>query len=360
MRFQANSAGVPRLAGRLGVCSARHLAILWQNRHDRLMKHALRRLTRVGIAAFFAAIASCCLAARAQDSEAKQPGDAGQEAAPATTIVGEAAKRVAEEPAISAEMRYRVDAFGHQLVGTGNYLQFGPGPEKLLRLDLKMQVGDKLATVQEIRGTDAYWIRRDVPPVAATLGWVDLRQLRKSASAMAATSTSVMPQDDWIMMGGLARLLAALDQNFRFGTPQADELRFNAADGQSVVRLPIWTVTGQWKPDRLGTLTERNPAKPAALPEQLPDRVELVLGRTEDVLTLFPYRISYFRTSPIDKKAAKEKVELAPRELLTLELFNVSRKPIDVREFQYQPGDQDVKNLTPFYVQRLTGETKLR
>jgi hypothetical protein len=46
--------------------------------------------------------------------------------------------------------------------------------------------------------------------------------------------------------------------------------------------------------------------------------------------------------------------------LLTLELFNVSRKPIDAREFQYQPGDQDVKNLTPYYVERLSGETKLR
>jgi aspartyl-tRNA(Asn)/glutamyl-tRNA(Gln) amidotransferase subunit B len=44
------------------------------------------------------------------------------------------------EQAISAEMRYRIDAFGHQLVGTGSYLQFGPGAEKLIRLDLRMQV----------------------------------------------------------------------------------------------------------------------------------------------------------------------------------------------------------------------------
>jgi len=278
-----------------------------------------------------------------------------------STIVADAAKRVAAEAAISAEMRYRIDAFGHELVGTGTYLQFGPGAEKLLRLDLRMQVGDKLATVQEIRGSDAYWVRRDVPPMQATLGWVDLRQLRKSASNMpSAAPETIMPQDDWIMLGGLARLVASLDQNFAFDDPKADELQFEAGDGKTVVRLPIWRVTGQWKPSRLATLTERDKKKSNSLPEQLPDRVDLVLGRTDEVLPLFPYRISYWRTAAPDKHAAKDAAPPAPRELLTLELFNVSRKPIDAREFQYQPGDQDVKNLTNFYVQRLSGETKLR
>ena len=278
-----------------------------------------------------------------------------------STIVADAARRVAAEPAISAEMRYRIDAFGHELVGSGNYLQFGPGSEKLLRLDLKMQVGDKLATIQEIRGAEAYWIRRDVPPAATSLGYVDLRQLRKNATTTAAAApASIMPQDDWIMLGGLARLVAALDQNFAFDTPKADEIRFTASDGKSVVRLPIWRVSGLWKPDRLATLTDRDPKKPSSLPEQLPDRVDLVLGRTDDVLPLFPYSISYFRTPAPDKNAPKDAPPPGPRELLTLELFNVSRKPIDPREFQYQPGDQDVKNLTQYYVQRMTGDTKLR
>ena len=298
------------------------------------------------------------MAARAQEAGDKHPNS---ESPPGSRIVAEAAKRVAAEPAISAEMRYRIDAFGHELVGTGSYLQFGPAAEKLLRLDLKMQVGEKLATIQEIRGADAYWVRRDVPPAVPSLGYVDLRQLRKSAATTtAAGPSSIMPQDDWIMLGGLARLVAALDQNFAFDPPKADEIRFTAADGASVVRLPIWTTSGTWKPSRLATLAERNPKKPASLPEQLPDRVELVLGRTDDVLPLFPYRISYFRTPSPDKNAPQDAPPLAPRELLTLELFNVSRKPIDPREFQYQPGDQDVKNLTPYYVQRLAGDTKLR
>jgi hypothetical protein len=306
------------------------------------MKHRFAILT-------WAAVSLAALLA--MEARSQEPGARGQE------LVAEAAKRVATEVAISAEMRYRIDAFGHQLVGTGNYLQYGEGSEKLVRLDLRMQVGEKPATVQEIRGEESYWVRRDVPPAPPTLGRVDLRQLRKSLSqSTVPTGSDVLPQGDWIMLGGLARLVTTLEQNFDFGAPQADELKFQASDGKSLVRLPIWNVSGQWKPDKLASLVAREPGKNGSLPEQLPDRVDLVLGRTDDVLPLFPFRITYWRTKP----AAKAVEATAPRELLTLELFNVSRKRIDPREFQYQPGDQDVQNLTPYYVQRFSGEAKLR
>ena len=79
-------------------------------------------------------------------------------AAPAgQQLVADAAHRLANEPAISAEIRYRIDAFGHELIGTGNYLQYTPpaqtrsvseGPaDKLLRLDSadasRRQAGDR-------------------------------------------------------------------------------------------------------------------------------------------------------------------------------------------------------------------------
>ena len=321
------------------------------------MKHRFRSLTWVAMAAAAGAVSLFGTEVRAQE-----PGPRGQQAAASgQQLVAESARRVAAEAAISAEMRYRIDAFGHELVGTGNYLQYGAGPEKLLRLDLRMQVGDKAATVQEIRGAESYWVRRDVPPLPPSLGRVDLNQLRKSlASGTVPTAGDVLPQGEWIMLGGLARLVTALDQNFAFGQPRAEELQFQAVDGKSTVKLPIWVVEGEWKPDRLAALTAREPGKAKSLPEQLPDRVEMVLGRTEDVLPLFPYRITYWRTSAADSKNKKDTPDAPPRELLTLELFNVSRKRIDEREFQYQPGDQDVQNLTPFYVQRYSGETKLR
>jgi hypothetical protein len=333
------------------------------------MTHRFRSLTLVRIAAAIAVLTTVGMDAGGQESGVRsQPAvdprlpirDARLPSAlSGQVLVADAAKRVASEPAISAELRYRIDAFGHELVGTGNYLQYGAGSDKLLRLELRMQVGDKPATVQEIRGDESYWIRRDVPPTPPSLGRVDLRQLRKSLAQSSGQSPSdVLPQGDWIMLGGLSRLLGALEQNFQFTEPTADELRFNAEEGKTVVRLPIWRVTGQWKPERLAALAEQEKGKPKALPEQLPDRVEIVLGRTEDVLPLFPYCITYWRTPSRGKNSKDEPAE--PRELLTLELFNVSRKRIDPREFQYQPGDQDVQNLTPLYVQRYSGETKLR
>jgi hypothetical protein len=239
-------------------------------------------------------------------------------------------------------------------------LQYGVATEKLVRLDLRMQVGDKPATVQEIRGEESYWIRRDVPPIPPSLSRVDLQKLRKSlAQAAPPSGSDIMPQGDWIMLGGLSRLLAALEQNFAFAAPRAEELQFNADDGKTIVRLPIWTVAGQWKPERLDVLTERESGKSRKLPEQMPDRVELVLGRTGDVLPLFPYRVTYWRTPALEKNGNTDE-PAAPRELLTLQFFNVSRKRIDPREFQYSPGDEDVKDLTAFYVQRYSGETKLR
>jgi len=344
------------------------------------MKHRFRSLTLAGMTAAVALVAAFAMEARGQESGVRSQeggfrvqGSGKTLDSPPTPdhrlptpssgqqLVAEAARRVAGEVAISAELRYRIDAFGHELVGTGSYLQYGAGPEKLLRLDLRMQVGDKPATVQEIRGEESYWVRRDVPPTPPSLGRVDIQKLRKSMTQPTMPSAGdVLPQGDWIMLGGLARLVTALEQNFAFTAPRAEELRFNAADGKSIVRLPIWIVAGEWKPERLATLAERELGKAARLPEQLPDRVELVLGRTEDVLPLFPYRITYWRTPPTAAKGGKNAEPLAPRELLTLDLFNVSRKRIDLREFQYQPGDQDVKDLTPYYVQRYSDETKLR
>ena len=227
-----------------------------------------------------------------------------------------------------------------------------------------MQVGDRPATLQEIRGQEYYYIRREVPPGLTTLGRVNLRQLRQSiARTSDARPDEVLPTDGWIMLGGLGRLLTALEGNFEFGQPTADELKFTAADGKSIERLPIWRVAGHWKKERLAALTGTDPSKPAAqLPEQMPDRVELILGRTEQVLPLFPYRITYTRAPEIPVKGQGGAGETpGPKELLTLEFFNVFRNgDIDPRLFEYNPGDQVVQDMTTAYVQRYSNETKLR
>jgi len=281
----------------------------------------------------------------------QEPAMTGQQ------LVAQAAKRLANEKQISAELRYKIDAYGHELLGTGKYLQQGAGEDRLLRLELRMQVGERPASLLEIRGSELYWLRRDIPPAPATLERLNLMQLRKALTNTPLAADDVLPQGGWIVLGGLPRLLAAIETNFAFAAPKTDEVRYQAADGKSVEKLPIWIAQGEWKPDRLAAITHRDPAKLGVLPDQLPDRVEVVLGRTTDQLPLFPFRITYRRTVPLDPKSTSPPP--APRDLLTLELFNVSStRPIDAREFLYQPGEQYVRDITTESIQRLSGEAK--
>jgi hypothetical protein len=312
------------------------------------MRHIFARLTAVGLLALAASQGS-----RVRGEES---GNRGQE------LVAEAARRLQAEKALSAELRYRIDAYGHQLIGAGNYLQWGAGPERLLKLELQMRVGNRPATLQEVRGDDFYWVRRDVPPQPPSLWRVNLRQLRDSVGRpIGEAASDVLPQGAWIMLGGLPQLLASLEQNFAFDTPREDELQFRAADGQSVERVAVWTVAGRWKPERLAALTGRDTNKKSDLPEQLPEKVELVLGRTDAIPPLFPCRITYWQAPGVGSGRIARSANSAPRELLTLDLFHVDRQAkIDRGQFLFNPGELDVEDRTARYIQRLSGASKLR
>jgi hypothetical protein len=272
------------------------------------------------------------------------------EAASGHQLVAEAARRLDAETSIAAELRYRVNAYGQQLLGAGSYLQSGPASQRQLRLDLRTQVGDKPATLLEIRDREFFWVRRDLPPNPPTLGRIDLAQLRwtqrrGNPQADQPATEDALPRGAWIMLGGLPRLLAALDQNFDFAAPKSDEVQLTGGDQST--RLPIWVLAGRWKPARLTALAGKS-AKPS---EQFPERVELVLDRSDQALPLFPYRISYWRAAEANKSGGKE-----PSEMLTLELFNVRRVgPIEPREFQFDAQDQEVLNLTSAYAQQIGG-----
>jgi hypothetical protein len=334
-------AGVARQSGYPGLCSARHLAILWQNQHDRQMIRSFSILPLVLL--LFAD---------------QGTGVRGQETAGGQQLLAEAVRRVDQETAIAADLRYRVDAFGRQLLGTGTYLQCGAGPQRRLRVDLRMQVGERPATLQEIRGPDYYWIRKEVPPAAATLGRVDLVQLSRALRPTdEPTGLEVTPRQNWILLGGLPRLLAALERSFEFSEAKQDEVQITTGGQQQ--RLPIWVLEGRWKPARLAALTGRAPGMGGRLPEQLPDRAQVVLDRSDQSLRLFPYRISYWRAAQVAPGASRGSEQ--DQELLALELFNVRRiGAVNPREFQYSAGEQEVLDLTTAYIQQLGGERKLR
>jgi hypothetical protein len=339
----------------IAVCSAHPLAFLWQNQHDHCMKHSLSSPIYATL------LAAAVVNAWGQQSgpgfsstarrvvRGQDPGASGQE------LLAQAAKRLANERQIVADLRYQIDAYGHLLHGTGRYLQQGQGNDRLLRLELRMQIAERPATLLEIRGPDLYWQRREIPPAPPTLERLNLLQLRRALTNAADDSGAGLPHEGWIVLGGLPRLLAALEANFAFAAPRADEVQYQTADGKSIDTLPIWVVAGTWKPDRLAALARRDASQTAPLPDQLPDTVEVVLSRTADQLPLFPFRITYRRAPSADQPASAPAA--APRELLTLSFFNVATtRPIDAREFLYYPstGDVDPRDITTASIQRLT------
>jgi hypothetical protein len=269
--------------------------------------------------------------------------------------VADAARRVQQEASLSADMRYRINAFGHELAGQGSYQQLGQGAEKLLKLELKIQVADQRVVRQEICGPSFYYIRRESPFAPVSLGRVNLRQVRQ-AIARSDVPIAGNPAEVWILLGGLPKLLETLHRNFDFTPPQDDELAYTVAGGQGVQRMPVIVVRGRWKKDRLDALRTTDKGLSKEDNEQLPDAVELVLGRPDDpTLPLFPYRITYLKDekSVDGKKGEQGRGGDQLQAMLMLELFNVHRSQLAPEQFDYQPNEKDVADLTQSYLVRL-------
>lgn len=248
-------------------------------------------------------------------------------------------------PAFEARMRQRVDIFGHQIVGSGSYVQAMEDGEPLIRMELKLQLSNQLTSFQQIRNRRFLWTRRELPG-QVILGRIDLRRLRESLEAQPSPTDAGLT-GNWLALGGLPRLLDSLANQFDFMEPRAEVVGKAAA--------PVWTLEGAWKPEALARIV---PAKrdeilagqailASELPPHIPDRVTVTLGRGGAV-PLFPFRVQYLR-SKVDSSrqmpAEPRFAELLP--IATLELFEVQRlKQVDFQQFDYEPGNQAVIDET--------------
>ena len=104
------------------------------------------------------------------DTAAPQPGG---------PLLDEAARRLVALPHCECKIRQRVEVMGQQLAGAGNYAQLATAEvdRTRVRWELKFQVGDRLASVQQVNDGRFFWSRYDLPG-RQSLGRVDLRTLR--------------------------------------------------------------------------------------------------------------------------------------------------------------------------------------
>ena len=149
-------------AGSSGLCSAQHLAIL--GKIDTTDLRPQRELTAaMAHVTLLAGAMPATSSGRSQGSGAKQ--QVGLATDPRSPIPRSRASssgscRTSCGGAGSiGQLRFKIDAFGHELIGTGNFLQFGVGAKISCgsTCGCRWAIGRRLS---EIRGEELYWVRR--------------------------------------------------------------------------------------------------------------------------------------------------------------------------------------------------------
>ncbi len=290
------------------------------------MKHKLPSLI---VAVVWGVLASAAFAQTAQPAP-----PAGEE------LIAQAAQQLYRQPALSAKIRQRVRMFGTELVGSGEYLQLGDAPEKMLRLDLKLHLAGQVSSLQQVSNGAELWTRREVLN-AKTLSFVDLQRIRRE---LGGASQSPPPDfaADWMVLGGLPALLKGLDASFQFGP--ARSAQFNQFD--------VWVIEGTWTstelakllPDQKEAILAGHPADVRRLPPEAPEQVQVILGADD----LFPYQIDFRRG-----RSAEAGQGSAWESMLTMELFEVQfGAQLDPLQFQYKAGAQEVADHTELYLRK--------
>jgi hypothetical protein len=200
-----------------------------------------------------------------------------------------------------------------------------------------------MTSMQQVCDGRFLWIRRDVGE-AKILGRVDLRRIREATRDGAGPQATADLSNFWMMLGGLPHLLARLDAHFQFAPAREAALE----------DTPVWVLDGQWKPEILTILVPSQaaniqagkPIDPAALPEQMPTQVRIIIRRSDK----FPLHIEYLRLGV----AAAPDQPPPVATLLAMELFDIRLgEAIDPLVFAYKPGDKEVADHTELYLKNL-------
>ena len=204
-------------------------------------------------------------------------------------IVTRAAAQMTRHPSLEAKLRQRVGFREQYMVGSGAYLQLRNGEDVRFRLELRLQVGEQLTSLQHITDNRYLYIRRDIGETK-TVSRIDLKRVQASQATLAVGNAPL--RYDSMGVGGLAQMLHGVAENFEFGDPESE----------TISGVNVWRIDGRWKPEMLAklfpeqsdTILKGVELAFKQLPSQLPHQVSLVVGR-DDPLPLFPYRVEFSR-----------------------------------------------------------------
>lgn len=273
----------------------------------------------------------------------------GSEEVSAEKLLRIAVQAITSESNLQASVRHKINLFDQHLVGTGHYSQFGEGPIKRLRLELKTQVGKTTTSITQVCDGRHLWLRENFPD-SIQLSRIDVRQVRTRLEQLRSTNQTdlanqaIIPQLDWganIAMGGLPRVLAAVEESFNFSVVR----RATFED------VPVWVILGQWKPEVRDKIESRFRVRRGNLMTHMPNAVRIVLGRDEQ-FQYFPREIQYLRVV----EGAKEEFVTATA-LVTLQFYDYTRTvAMNRSQFDYQRGDQIIVDRTQAFLEKYLPE----
>lgn len=262
------------------------------------------------------------------------------------TLSARAASALRQHTSVSAKMRQRSNLFGEQLIGSGSYDQLGTGDLMRFRMEMKIQVGEYVNSLQQVCDGRFFWVRTDSAD-DSSISRVDLERVRRAVGEIGDV-TQPARWKPWHAIGGLPRLISQLDRSFRFGKPQNDTLH----------GVPVWILRGGWTQPCLAKLIAKNRKGVVAgsadrigvLPDHVPNQVALVLGQDD----LFPYQIEFYRTTVDDIPTASPGSGSGGHTLVKMDLFEVRiGAALDPQLFEYNLGDVEVIDRTDKYIATL-------
>lgn len=261
------------------------------------------------------------------------PADAQAKHAAALSQLRKSRNLLSKQTSIRARIVETISIFDQSVKAEGRYLQGNlKANDRLLRLELKMKVGETEGSLLEVCDGQVLWTRHGIGKETPTETRRNVTQILDAASKHGGIPAHVLIAD--LGLGGVPALLASLERVMRFNGIRQETLRNH----------PVDVIQGTWNDLMLKRWQlPAQPDKPAPpLPVFIPDLARIYLDRDSG----FPHRILYLKRIP-----GKETL----RPLLTLDFFDVAlNQPIDKTEFDYiPPSGSKVQDLTPIYLQQL-------
>jgi hypothetical protein len=250
-------------------------------------------------------------------------------------IIGQAARQLASHDTVLAKINLHSEVFGESLTAVGQYLQ-GPPDSRRVRLELKLKLGDKVCSLQQVSDGNAIWCQQTTLKTSR-LGRVDL-QRALAAMQQSGFRTGV----DVLALGGLSILLDSLNRSFEFQTMRSEKLG----------AVPTYVVLGVWKPKALAQLIAGDEPAPEGdapldlgqVPEYLPNQIEVYVGRDD----LFPYQVDYLRAAHPGNRHDRDRL------LARMKFVDVHfDKPIDPGNFVNPGGNTVPVDDTEAYLRRV-------